>query len=139
MATVTSEQALAMIAAATEEAGRIGRAMSFAVVDAGGHPVAMVRMDGASLLGAQTVLAKARTAVYCQRPTHVSLERAQAFPHVYHSLSAAADQPLVFSMGGFPLYRDGALAGAFAASGGTGDEDITLSSQALKRWEQASG
>jgi glc operon protein GlcG len=139
MTTPGADEALSLIAAARAAAERIDCAMAFAVVDAGGHPLAMLRMDGASLLAATTVLGKARTAVFCQRPTHLTVERAGVFPEVWQSLGGATHPPLVLSMGGFPLYRGGTLAGGLASSGGTGEQDIEASSQALAAWQALGG
>ena len=136
MHTLSCDAAMTMIAAARRCAEEMGRPMSFAVVDGGGHPVALLRMDGASILGATTVVGKACTAVYCQRPTHVSVERARLFPEVYGSLANATQPPMVMSMGGFPLYgRDeGIPIGGFASSGGSGEQDIEASQAALAAW-----
>ena len=57
------ELASEIIARAQREAQKIGVAMSFAVVDLGGHLVALSRMDGASFLTAEIAAGKAYTAV----------------------------------------------------------------------------
>ena len=44
---ITLERALQLIRAGEEAAAREGLALAFAVVDAGGHLVALHRMDGA--------------------------------------------------------------------------------------------
>ncbi len=44
---LTSDQALALLSAAREECARVGVPMSFAVMDAAGHLVAVLRSDGA--------------------------------------------------------------------------------------------
>jgi uncharacterized protein GlcG (DUF336 family) len=134
-----ADAALRLIDAARAAADRLERPMAFAVVDEGGHPLALLRMDGASLLAANTVLGKARTAVFCQRPTHLTVERAGVFPEVWQSLAGATMPPLVLSMGGFPLYRGGMLVGGFASSGGTGEQDIEVSAHALVAWEGQGG
>ncbi len=141
MHTLSCEAAMTMIAAARRSAEQMGRPMSFAVVDGGGHPVAMLRMDGASILGATTVLGKACTAVYCQRPTHISVERARLFPEVYGSLANATRPPMVMSMGGFPLYGSNEVVpiGGFASSGGSGEQDIEASQAALAVWAELKG
>ncbi len=134
MSALTAETALQLISVAREYAATLDTPMAFAIVDAGGHPVAMLRMDGASLLAATTVLAKARTAVFCQRPTHVTVERASRFPEVWSSLASTAVPPLLLSMGGFPLECHGQIVGGFASSGGSGEQDIEVSQQALEAW-----
>ena len=139
MQELTADRALALIAAARRRAERQRLAMSLAVVDGGGHPLAMLRMDGASLLSAGTVIAKARTAVYCRRPTHVSVERARLHPEVYASLAAEMRPGMVYSMGGYPLEAQGRLLGAIAASGGSGDQDMAVARAALARFAEFAG
>ncbi|TVQ46570.1 MAG: heme-binding protein [Gammaproteobacteria bacterium] len=134
MSALMADTALQLISAAREHAASLEAPMAFAVVDAGGHPLAMLRMDGASLLAATTVVAKARTAVYCRRPTHVIVERAGLFPEVWSSLVSTAVPPLLLSMGGFPLECAGEIVGGFASSGGSGEQDIEVSQQALTVW-----
>jgi uncharacterized protein GlcG (DUF336 family) len=127
-----ADTALQLIEVARRSAEDHGLAMSLAVVDGGGHPLAMLRMDGASLLSAGTVIAKARTAVFCRRPTHISVERARVHPEVYASLAAQMEPGMVYSMGGYPLERQGSLLGAIAASGGSGEQDMAVAEAAVK-------
>ncbi len=123
----------ALLDAAQQAAESLGVAMALAVVDAGGHPVAMRRMDGASLIAAATVIPKARTAVHFGRPTADVVESARRNPVVYGSFLEASDSRLVYSMGGIPLFGgDGTIVGAIGASGGTGVEDIRVSEAALR-------
>jgi uncharacterized protein GlcG (DUF336 family) len=134
MEQLNADTALALIDAARAAAEGLGVAMSLAVVDAGGHALAMLRMDDASLLSAGTVIAKARTAVFCRRPTHVSLERAKLHPEVYAGLAAQMVPGMLYSMGGYPLeYRD-RLIGALAASGGSGEQDMAVAEAALQHF-----
>ena len=110
----------------------LGIAMAIAVVDAGGHPVAFRRMDGASIVAGDTVVPKARTAIHFGRPTAEVVEAARRSPVVYASFLEASESRLVLSMGGIPLLgADGVIVGAIAASGGTGLEDVHVSTAAL--------
>jgi len=129
---LTLAMATKLLDAAEEEALRIGAPMALAVVDAGGSLVAFRRMDGASLIAGATVPAKARTAVYFGKPTAEVLERARIHPRVYQSFLTAADEALVYSMGGLPVVVDGTIAGGVGASGGTGEEDIQVAEAALR-------
>ena len=126
------ELAEALLDAAQAAAESRGVAMALAVVDAGGHPVAMRRLDGASVIAASTVIPKARTAIHFGRPTADVVESARRNPVVYASFLEASDARLVYSMGGIPIVdEDGAVIGAIGASGGTGAEDIEVSEAAL--------
>ncbi len=110
----------------------LGVAMALAVVDAGGHPVATRRMDGASIIAGDTVVPKARTAIHFGRPTAEVVEAARRSPVVYASFLEASESRLVLSMGGIPLTDgDGVIVGAIASSGGTGLEDVQVSTAAI--------
>ena len=114
-----------------------GVAMALAVVDAGGHPIAMRRMDGASKIAGDTVVPKARTAIHFGRATAEVVEAARKNPVVYASFLEASESRLVLSMGGIPIIdTDGAIVGAIAASGGTGAEDVAVSEAALENDQQ---
>ena len=136
---LTADIALELVAAARRRAEAEDLAMSLAVVDGGGHPLAMLRMDGASILSAGTVIAKARTAVFCRRPTHISVERARLHPEVYASLASAMTPGMVYSMGGYPIEAAGRLLGAIAASGGSGEQDMEVAQAALARLRELGG
>jgi uncharacterized protein GlcG (DUF336 family) len=133
--TVTLALAKRMLDAAEAEAERLGVAMAIAVVDAGGAPVAMRRMDGATMIAAVTVQAKARTAVYFGRPTTDVVESARRHPPVYGSLLGAAEESLVYSMGGTPIVMAGSIVGGIGASGGTGEQDVLVSLAGLRAVE----
>ena len=129
---VTAQQ---LLDAAQTEAARLGITMALAVVDAHGAPVAMRSMDGATIIAARTVVAKARTAVYFGRPSAEVLASAVDHPSVYESLGAAVPEGLVYSMGGIPLVADGVVVGAIAASGGTGEQDIAVAAAGAAEFE----
>ena len=117
------DTALEIVEAARQAAAEIGVPTAIAVVDAGKHPVVMLRMDGALPVAVATVLAKARTAVQFGCTTGEVLEAARTNPAVYDSFLTAAPDPMVYSRGGIPLRVDGVLVGAVAAAGADGDLD----------------
>lgn len=128
-----------LVEAARRQATADGLEMSFAVVDAGGHPILMERMDGARILGGQTVINKALTAVYSRRATHLTVERSKIHPEVYMTLAAATEPRMVLSMGGYPLFAEGSMVGGFGSSGGTGEQDMAASQAAISRWAELGG
>jgi glc operon protein GlcG len=135
MTSLTLQTAQEMIAAGVEEAERLDTRMSIAVCDGGGHMVAMIRMDSCMLLAAESVQAKARTAVYFGRPTAETVERSRNHPTVYDSFVAVSSAPILMSMGGIPFRdEDGAIVGAVAAAGGTGAEDVIVAKAAASHW-----
>ena len=117
------DTALEIVEAARKAAEELGVPMAIAVVDAGKHPVVMLRMDGALPVAVDTVLAKARTAIQFGCPTGDVLEAARTNPTVYDSFLTATPDPMVYSRGGIPLRVDGVVVGAIAASGADGDLD----------------
>ena len=126
------DRAEALLDKAQAAAEALGVAMAIAVVDAGGHPVATRRMDGASIIAGDTVVPKARTAIHFGRPTAEVVEAARRSPVVYASFLEASESRLVLSMGGVPVTDgDGVIVGAIAASGGTGLEDVQVSTAAI--------
>lgn len=127
------ERAKRLLDAAESAAEEIGVAMSLAIVDAAGHPVLVRRMDGASIISGETVVAKARTAVHFGRSTEDVVESARRNPVVYGAFLEASESTLVYSMGGLlVLDPDGSVAGAVGASGGTGAQDIEVSTAAIE-------
>jgi uncharacterized protein GlcG (DUF336 family) len=127
------DRAIRLLDAAQAAAEELGVAMALAVVDAGGHPVAMRRMDGASTIAGDTVVPKARTAIHFGRPTADVVESARRNPEVYGSFLEVSESRLVLSMGGIPIRDpDDTIVGAIGASGGTGEEDIRVSTAGVE-------
>jgi len=65
------EEARAMARAAFAKAAEIGVLESVCIVDAGGHPIVLERMDGARITGPQIAWNKAFTAAGHKRSTHL--------------------------------------------------------------------
>lgn len=118
-------QARAIIDTALEK-GRADAAQPLAVVilDAGAHPVATVREDGASLFRFDIARAKATGALGMGADTRILAARAANNPAFFQSVVAATGGRLALSPGGV-LIRDmeGAVIGAVGISGDTGDCD----------------
>lgn len=98
--------------------------LAVVVLDAGGHPVAMAREDGASLFRHDIARAKAMGALGMGADTRVLAERAQGNPTFFQSVATAVGGAIAFSPGGV-LIRDaaGAILGAVGISGDTGERD----------------
>ncbi len=122
--------------ATVPRAEEIGVPMAMAVCDGGGHLLGLFRMDRCMILAVETVQAKARTAVYFRRPTHETVERSRRHPTVYTSFMQASAAPLVLSMGGYPLWDGERVAGAVAAAGGTGAQDMEVAAAGVAVWEE---
>jgi len=122
-AVLTLDLAERFIAAAKEKAQAQGWAMSFAVVDAAGNPVALARMDGARWLTAGVAQSKAFTSAMFQRTSKEVADLAQTRPQLFSSITSLAGRPLLLAGGGLPLVMKGELLGGVGASGGTEEQD----------------
>jgi len=121
---LTLELAERYLAAAKAKAKQQGWAMSFAVVDNAGNPVALARMDGAGWLTAGVAQSKAFTAATFRRPSAEMAELVQTRPHLANSIASLAVRPLLLAGGGLPLNIGGELLGGVGASGGTEEQDV---------------
>ena len=122
---LTLEQANAIIAGALAEArARSTAPLGVIVLDAGGHPVAYQREDGASLFRHDIARAKAMGALGMGADTRAIAERAAGDPAFFTSVAVATGGNLALSPGGVLIRNaDGAIVGAVGISGDTGDCD----------------
>ena len=137
---LTLERALALIAAGEEEARREGLSLAFAVVDDGGHLVALHRMDGAPWISPEVALGKAWTAAAYRVPSAAQGEKMKELHAFSASISAATGGRYTPQIGGLPITDDGgAVIGAMGASGGTGQQDEEAVRAALASRRASSG
>src|SRR3954467_15044259 len=129
---ITLEQALAHIAAGIEEAKRQELTLAFAVVDAGGHLVALQRMDGAPWIAPDVALGKAWTAAAYGAPSGAQGEKMKELHAFSAAISAATGGRFTPQIGGLPISDGDAVIGAIGASGGTGQQDEDVVSAALR-------
>lgn len=130
---ITLDTALA-IAQATLAAGR-RRALApltVAVLDAGGHTVALLRGDGSSLLRPQIATGKAYGALGMGFGGRELATRAAKMPAFFQALTELSDGRMV-PVPGALLVRspDGALLGAVGVSGDTSDNDEACALEAI--------
>jgi uncharacterized protein GlcG (DUF336 family) len=130
---LTLDLARRLIEAAEEEAGRQELRLSFAVVDAGGHVVAIARMDDADWITPEVALGKAWTAAAFRAPSDAQGQKAKDLVAFAGSISAATHGRYTPQIGGLPIEIDGAAAGGMGASGATGQEDEAVVRAALER------
>ena len=105
--------------------------MTFAVVDTGGHLVALERMDGASFVTAEIATGKAYTAVAFKAPSADLAKRFEGRDQFTASIGVATHGRFTLGMGGIPVTVDGEVVGAIGASGGTGEQDVAVVEAAL--------
>ena len=130
---LTLDEALALCAAARTAADETGVAMSVAVMDPGGHLLALTRMDGAPWISADVAQGKAWTAAAYGTPSHAQKEKMAPMPSFAAAISTVTHGRFTPQTGAVPVYRDGALLGAVGASGGTGDQDEASCATAVER------
>jgi glc operon protein GlcG len=120
---ISLADALAVVTAAEAAARRRGWPMVIAVVDSGGHLVALHRLDQAQHGSISIAQRKAETAVDFRRPTAV-FEGALATGGLHLRLLAAPN--LMPLEGGLPLMRDGKVIGAIGVSGMQSTQDAEI-------------
>ena len=115
-----------MVVAALRKAGEIGVPETVCVVDDGGYPMALERMDGARITGPQIAWNKAFTAAGHKRSTHLfnqppsgpALPGNEAF-----GIQWSFDGKFAIFVGGFPIVVNGEVVGGIGLSGGNGEQD----------------
>jgi glc operon protein GlcG len=110
-----------VLAAARAEATQNRWAVTIAIVDDGGHPLALERLDGCAPIGAYISVEKARTAALGRRESKVYEEMINAGRVSF--ISAPLQGMLE---GGVPILVDGHVVGAVGVSGVKSDEDARI-------------
>ena len=123
MTPLTLELARRCLDAAEETARERGLALTFAVVDAAGHLVALHRMDGAPWITPDVAVGKAWTAAAYAAPSAAQGDKMRALPVFSTSVSVMTGGRFTPQIGGLPIVVDGEPAGAMGASGASGQED----------------
>ena len=110
-----------ILQAARSEAQQQGWAVAIAVVDDGGHPLALERLDGCAPIGAYIATEKARSAAIGRRETKGYEDM------VNGGRSAFLSAPLLTSLeGGVPVLVDGQVVGAVGVSGVKAEQDAQV-------------
>ena len=110
-----------ILQAARSEAQQQGWAVAIAVVDDGGHPLALERLDGCAPIGAYIATEKARSAAIGRRETKGYEDM------VNGGRSAFLSAPLITSReGGVPVLVDGQVVGAVGVSGVKAEQDAQV-------------
>ncbi|MEU1055407.1 heme-binding protein [Streptomyces sp. NPDC005876] len=133
MSNVTLAAAEEIIEAARKRAEEIGKAVSVAVVDAGGFVVAVRRSDGARPLTPDIARAKAYTAAVMQRPGTMLKKWQESQPVFFSQLSQlpGAAMPILATEGSVTLKKDGEIIGGLGVAGGTAEEDQAIADEVL--------
>ncbi|NWG87151.1 MAG: heme-binding protein [Hydrogenophilaceae bacterium] len=117
-AVLTLAAAKKILAAAESEALKHQWPVVIAVVDDGGHPLCLSRLDGAQHGSVDIAIAKAQAAVAFKRPT-----RAWSEALTGGRLGVLGLPGVVPAEGGLPVVLDGSIIGAIGVSGVQPHED----------------
>lgn len=128
-----------MAAAALRKAQDIGVPQTVCIVDEGGFPIVLERMDGARITGPQIAWNKAFTAAGHKRSTHLfslpphgpALPGNEAF-----GIQWSFDGKFAAFVGGFPIVVNGEVIGGVGMSGGNGEQDTQCGVAALQALQE---
>lgn len=120
-ATLERSDVLLIAAAAESEAERNGWAVTIAIVDPGGHLLALNRLDGAAPATAHIAPAKANTAALACRESKAYEDQINGGRFAF--LSAPLQGLLE---GGVPIMKDGQCLGAVGVSGVLSAQDAQI-------------
>lgn len=110
-----------ILSAARDEANSNQWAVAIVIVDDGGHPLALERLDGCAPIGAYIATEKARTSALGRRESKGYEEMVNGGRQAF--LSA----PLLTSLeGGVPIIVDGQVIGAVGVSGVKAEQDAQV-------------
>ncbi|AIO35456.1 hypothetical protein DM39_4098 [Burkholderia cenocepacia] len=111
----------AMLIGARREAEEHGWRVSVAIVDDGGHPLGLLRLEGAPPLSAYMASEKARTAALGRRESKVYEDMINEGRYAFLSAPLAATLE-----GAVPVIVNGVCVGAVGVSGVKSDQDALI-------------
>lgn len=119
-------EARIMVAAAIRKAEEIGVLETVCVVDDGGYPLVLERMDQARVTGPQIAWNKAFTAAGHKRSTHMFNQspNGPALPgNEAFGIQWSFEGRFAVFVGGFPIVVNDEVVGGIGLSGGNGEQD----------------
>ena len=119
---LTSDDVKKIAAAAEAEALANHWAVTIAIVDDGGHLLALQRLDGAAPLTAHIAPAKAKTSAMGRRETKIYEDI------INNGRTAFLTAPYIEGLleGGVPVIVDGQVVGAVGVSGVKSEQDVQI-------------
>lgn len=130
-AVLTLDEVNIILNAAREEAESNNWKVSIAMVDDGGHPLGLVRMNDCAPISAYIAMEKARSAALGRR------ESKNFEDMINNGRTAFLSAPLLSGMleGGVPVLVDGQVVGAVGISGLTPDLDARIAKAGIAALE----
>lgn len=119
---LTRNEVEQVVQAALVQARQHGWAVSVAVVDDGGHPLALERLDGCAPLAAYICLEKARTAALGRRESKAYEDMINGGRAAFLSVSSIGGM----LEGGIPIVVEGQIVGAVGVSGVSAADDARV-------------
>ena len=129
---LTLAAAKKIVQAAEADAIRRGATVVIAVVDEGGYPILLERLDDTQVASVEVAIGKARTAAIFRRPSKVFEDQVREGRIAALGLPGAT--PL---QGGLPIVVEGKVVGAIGVSGNTPQEDEDIARAGLAATAQA--
>ena len=123
------------MAAAEARAREGGWRVVIAVVDDGGHPILVQRLDGAQISSIDTAVGKARAAVAWKRPTRLLEESVNGGRTAFLSISDG----MALLQGGMPIEAGGQILGAVGVSGVKASDDEIIAMAGVEALVRALG
>jgi glc operon protein GlcG len=120
-----------VIAGAHSKAHELGIKVTVAVVDEGGHLVALSRMDGTMPLSPQLAEAKAVGAAMFLRDGEAMAKLAQDRPGFFSAADRLGRLPLIPGLGSALITEDGKVIGSIGVSGGRPEQDLECAQAGL--------
>ena len=118
--------------AAEAEAVKRGATVVIVVVDEGGYPLYLARLDDTQVASVEVGIGKARTAAIFRRPSKVFEDQVRNGRVAALALPGAT--PL---QGGVPIVVDGKVIGAIGVSGNTPQEDEDIANAGAAATQEA--
>ncbi len=128
---MTLEDAQAILTRSHARAAELGIHVTVAVVDDGGHLVALGRMDGAPSISPQVAEAKAVGAAMLHRDGQSLADLAKDRPGFFSVVDRLVRVPIVPGLGSTLIKRDGRVVGAVGVSGGKPEQDLECAEAGL--------
>lgn len=127
---LTRTAAQILVQAAHQAAFSQGIAVAVVVVDTGGHPILVDRMDSAATCAVPLAQSKAETAAATQSATEVWFQSTQPGAADW-GMNAALGGKYNAMPGGLPIEIGGAFVGAIGVSGGAAVQDVLCARAAI--------